>query len=211
MTKDRLRNGGFNRIRKAYNEDVHKAASESEIFHDADRVVGKSIGLFNESTILNEKPIRGTASQISKEMSRKAGSPIMLSKDNGGIGGTNVGYSNVASDATLRLKGFRKALKGAAHEFVHWLYWPASRPKGVTLPTSRYLWGKNNAVGSGEIIARGTELKNYFGLKEGEQLTPEMWDYASRHYLTDLGVKNNGTVVLFNDVDTNSKDFPLFL
>ena len=47
-------------------------------------------------------------------------------------------------------------------------------------------------VGSGEVAARGTQLKNYFGLKEGEQLTPEMWNYAARHYATDV-VDNNMT------------------
>lgn len=78
----------------------------------------------------------------------------------------------------------RKANQGSAHEFVHFLYWPASRPKGVL--TGRYLMGKNPILGSGEIAARGTELKNYFGLKEGEQLTSEMWDYARRHFLTDV-------------------------
>ena len=55
----------------------------------------------------------------------------------------------------------------AAHEFVHYYYWPASRPKGIS-SLGRYLSGKNPKVGSGEIAARGTELKNYFGLKENE-------------------------------------------
>ena len=33
MVKDRLREGGFDRIRKTYNEDIAKNSSEAAIFH----------------------------------------------------------------------------------------------------------------------------------------------------------------------------------
>jgi hypothetical protein len=64
--------------------------------------------------------------------------------------------------------------------------------------------------GATEIQARGTQLKNYFGLKKEEKLTPEMWEYASKHYIKDTGLNNNMTE-LFNSVNNKSSDFPLFL
>ena len=41
-----------------------------------------------------------------------------------------------------------------------------------------------------EISARGTQLKNYFGLKEGQKITPEMWEYAKKNYIKDMGYDN---------------------
>lgn len=102
----------------------------------------------------------------------------------------------------------RKGLKGAAHEFAHYFYWPMSRPKGV------HFFGKNasyyagQGAGSGEIAARGTQLKNYFGLKEGEKLTPEMWDYAKRHYASDV---SGNLEELFRMVNNKSPEHPLFI
>lgn len=203
MVKDRLREGGFDRIRKTYNEDVAKKSSEAAIYHQSNPIILKSINPKNEKIILQERPIRGTDSQISNEMSRRARTFIPFTKEQGGIGGTGIGFSDMTRKSA-KLMTSRKANQGSAHEFVHFLYWPASRPKGVL--TGRYLMGKNPILGSGEIAARGTELKNYFGLKEGEQLTSEMWDYARRHFLTDVQ-PNRGTRDLFNDV-TNK---PIFL
>ena len=42
-----------------------------------------------------------------------------------------------------------------------------------------------------EIAARFGQIKNYFGLKEGELITPEMWEYAKKHYIADTGIDNN--------------------
>ncbi len=64
---------------------------------------------------------------------------------------------------------------------------PFTRPKGIDLNRlNKYLTGELHNSGAAEIMARFTELKNYFGLKEGESLTPEIWDYAQRHYITDV-------------------------
>ena len=35
--------------------------------------------------------------------------------------------------------------------------------------------------------------KNYFGLKEGQEITPEMWNYAKKYYTKDMGFDNNMT------------------
>lgn len=49
--------------------------------------------------------------------------------------------------------------------------------------------------------ARGTQIKNYYGLNEGNQdITPAMWEYARRNYVKDTGINNNMTEWL-NSVD----------
>lgn len=58
-------------------------------------------------------------------------------------------------------------------------------------------------------MARGTQLKNYFGLKEGEKLTPEMWNYAKRHYATDVADNNMRT--FFKAANNKSPNHPFFL
>jgi hypothetical protein len=44
-----------------------------------------------------------------------------------------------------------------------------------------------------ELVARGTQLKNYFGLKGGEPITEDMLKYAAKHYVKDTGLDNNMT------------------
>lgn len=45
--------------------------------------------------------------------------------------------------------------------------------------------------GNTELWARGTQLKNYFGLKGGEEITPDMLKYAAKHYVKDTRLNNN--------------------
>lgn len=49
-----------------------------------------------------------------------------------------------------------------------------------------------------ELASRGTQLKNYFGLKKGQRLTPAMIRYAKRHYVRDVGDDNNMQSMLDN-------------
>ena len=48
-------------------------------------------------------------------------------------------------------------------------------------------------LNSTEVAARFTQLKNYFGLKEGEPITKEMWDYAKQNYVKDTHLDNTMT------------------
>lgn len=42
-----------------------------------------------------------------------------------------------------------------------------------------------------EMAARGTQIKNYFGLTDdAQEVTPEMLEYAARNYLKDYGYDN---------------------
>lgn len=41
------------------------------------------------------------------------------------------------------------------------------------------------------MAARGTQIKNYFGLTDdAQEVTPEMLEYAARNYLKDYGYDN---------------------
>lgn len=42
-----------------------------------------------------------------------------------------------------------------------------------------------------EVLARMSQLKNYFGMKGGEVFTREHLEYARKHYLEDIGMDNN--------------------
>jgi len=61
--------------------------------------------------------------------------------------------------------------------------------------TSSYLMNANGT----EMMARGTQLKNYFGLKSGERFTEDMLKYAAKHYIQDTGMDNN-MVEFFNAI-----------
>lgn len=43
-----------------------------------------------------------------------------------------------------------------------------------------------------ELTARGNQIKNYFGITDPNQpITKDMWNYARKHYVKDIGVDNN--------------------
>lgn len=82
-----------------------------------------------------------------------------------------------------------------AHEFEHYVHLPQNKlPEKVVDP--RHI--KNGGIRmyftdntNSEIAARFGQIKNYFGLKEGELITPEMWEYTKKHYTADTGIDNN--------------------
>ena len=92
---------------------------------------------------------------------------------------------------------------------------PFSFPKGFdpmatgSINISEYFTGGTRFPNSGEIMTRGTQLKNYFGLKEGQQLTPEMYQYAMRHYVKD--VADNNMSHFFISGSNKYPNHPLFL
>lgn len=60
---------------------------------------------------------------------------------------------------------------------------------------------KNNQE---DLAARGTQLKDYFGLtKANQEITPEMLIYAQKNYIRDTGMNNNMADFLNNIVDVN--------
>lgn len=94
-----------------------------------------------------------------------------------------------------------------AHEMVHYMYRPSKEQEAELAynvrqyfkrPEGRDYFRKSRAT---EQTARGTQIKNYYGLNEGNQdITPAMWEYARRNYVKDTGITNNMTEWL-NSVD----------
>lgn len=94
-----------------------------------------------------------------------------------------------------------------AHEMVHYMYRPSKEQEAELAynvrqyfkrPEGRDYFRKSRAT---EQTARGTQIKNYYGLNEGSQdITPAMWEYARRNYVKDTGINNNMTEWL-NSVD----------
>ena len=94
-----------------------------------------------------------------------------------------------------------------AHEMVHYMYRPSKEQEAELAynvrqyfkrPEGRDYFRQSRAT---EQTARGTQIKNYYGLNEGNQdITPTMWEYARRNYVKDTGINNNMTEWL-NSVD----------
>lgn len=94
-----------------------------------------------------------------------------------------------------------------AHEMVHYMYRPSKEQEAELAynvrqyfkrPEGRDYFRQSRAT---EQTARGTQIKNYYGLNEGNQdITPAMWEHARRNYVKDTGINNNMTEWL-NSVD----------
>lgn len=99
------------------------------------------------------------------------------------------------------------AVYEGAHELVHYMYRPSKEQEAELAynvrqyfkrPEGRDYFRQSRAT---EQTARGTQIKNYYGLNEGNQdITPAMWEYARRNYVKDTGINNNMTEWL-NSVD----------
>lgn len=122
-----------------------------------------------------------------------------------GIGLYRETYSvnkDVLKDYTLQQSSSVKA-----HEMVHYMYRPNKEQEAELAynvrqyfkrPEGRDYFRQSRAT---EQTARGTQIKNYYGLNEGNQdITPAMWEYARRNYVKDTGINNNMTEWL-NSVD----------
>lgn len=97
-----------------------------------------------------------------------------------------------------------------AHELEYFAYEPSKKIskaemekmlKSICIPDSR-IYGNDNVKGlldydyftennGSEFAVRIVQLRNCFGLKEGEPFTKEMWDYAKRHYIHDMQGTND--------------------
>lgn len=204
LTQDRVRKGGYQRLIESMEDDLYGNNPEAATVVVQPEIPKVMLNK-NRKNIFG-RPLKGTA----KDFKKKTGDHQNAKW--GGIGGLDK-YYGMYSDIKNTLTHLLKRNIGNAHEYVHYLYFPLSRPKGFNSygKNADYLLGKDMSVaaGAGEVAARGTQLKNYFGLKEGEELTPEIWNYARRHYIAD--VTDNNMNDLFQAVDTKSPEYSLFL
>ena len=178
LTKERFLNGGFERLLAAAKEGTEGQPS----WNFSQLRLNYSPYLRNK--LVNTNPLKGTSLEVGKALKDN------VYPDQIGVAIPFKGYSQILDDTpakllynTIKPKNNRNI---AAHEFSHYIYTPTNYPKGFKFkansPLDNY-FTKNFAT---EVQARGTQLKNYFGLKEGEDITPEMWKYAKQRYIKAL-------------------------
>lgn len=95
--------------------------------------------------------------------------------------------------------GFNEQSKNVmvSHEVDHIIHTPNEKPEGNGFDFSklsddaREYFSYENGT---EIAARGSQVKDYFGMtNDAQRITPEMLEYAKRHYVEDYGIDNNMT------------------
>jgi hypothetical protein len=129
----------------------------------------------------------------------------------------NLGISTGYGDEGLVLKDARwndvhlsNQQKGIieAHEKLHGLFMNLSSAEKIYILSPFDLQRLNHKHKSkaDEVLARMSQLKNYFGFRSGETFTYQHLIYASRHYIKDVGM-DNGISNLFNSI----ADADLFL
>lgn len=119
--------------------------------------------------------------------------------------GTNniyVGHKGITK--TAKEFGEKNINKLISHEMDHAIHIPGEPPKGFDLDylikstpkQPNYFPTKNST----ELAARGSQLKDYFGLTSPDQeLTEDMLRYAAKNYVKDTGTDNNMTT-FFNSI-----------
>ena len=184
LTKDRLANGGFERLQSAHNENV---VNPSEV----DLQSANPLLLKNSELPLiysPEKRAELLATNVHEVPSwYSTGNPNHIGVSNSELGPV------LYSDRPVQYLGRQASSDIAAHEFSHYVYTPSDPiPREFFMPVEGY--GKYFTKGrSAEVAARGTQLKNYFGLKEGEPLTVQHLKYAAKHFVKDRGYDNGMT------------------
>ena len=184
LTKDRLANGGFERLQSAHNENV---VNPSEV----DLQTTNPLFIKNQELPLiysPEKRAELLATNVNEVPSWCAtGNPNHIGVSNSELGPV------LYSDRPVQYLGRQASSDIAAHEFSHYVYTPSDPiPRKFFMPVEGY--GRYFTKGrSAEVAARGTQLKNYFGLKEGEPLTVQHLKYAAKHFVKDRGYDNGMT------------------
>lgn len=132
----------------------------------------------------------------------------------GGRGHTGAVFKDAMSNNFQRLSPKQKEII-EAHEKAHGVF------RGLTNGEKNYIKQvfattrnieKNKAIPgyshkdqSDEIVARMSQLKNYFGFKGHETFTRAHLDLARRHYLADTDLDNNMRE-FFDSIDSENED-----
>ena len=146
---------------------------------------------------------------ISKTIDK--GTPLVEPLPNNVGWGPRQSIHDTDTDAPTKLTLYNPerwdAVYEGAPELVHYMYRPSKEQEAELAynvrqyfkrPEGRDYFRQSRAT---EQTARGTQIKNYYGLNEGTQdITPAMWEYARRNYVKDTGINNNMTEWL-NSVD----------
>lgn len=184
LTKNRLNDGGFERLQSAHNENVIDPGK-------VDLQTANPLFLKKEELPLiysPEKRAELLATNVNEVPSWYAtGNPNHIGVSNSQLGPV------LYSDRPVQYLGRQASSDIAAHEFSHYVYEPSNPiPREFFTPVEGYTRYFTKGR-SAEVAARGTQIKNYFGLKEGEPLTLEHLKYAAKHFVKDRGYDNGMT------------------
>ena len=181
LTKERLANGGFDRLEQFRNA----TGMGYRDFYPFENDFGKTYRQY----LLDSKPAKGTRADF------KVNKEVAAFSDR-----TQNVYTTILDDVPDRFKNPRYRTTTEAHEFAHFAFNPQRRPPldvynpPLTNPHREYLLGlkDRNEYGT-ELTARGTQIKNYFGLDKDKPITEDMLKYAADNYVKDKGFDNNMT------------------
>lgn len=186
LTKNRLANGGFARLANStfpYNKET------AQMLLDKQYQIG----------VLSKQPIQGTLKDINNQIFKLGFTDMQM--ENCATSYPRVFFTSVPTDHPKYVL-FTKNNIIPAHEFSHYVYEPQ-----VILNFFNNSGGYYQQANGSEIMARATQLKNYFGLKENEKMTEDMLKYAADNYVKDTGIDNNMTD-FFNRIDwKHAKEF----
>ena len=175
LTKDRLRNGGFERLENNY-EGSYKYSED------------------HKNNILKSVP----AFLKSSDFSYMGVTPENVGIAVRGSSSNNLPIWGVFQDAPELYKVGQPFFDLSSHEFSHWTrHFTPKIDKSIYEPIVKE--AENSKLfkylsDPEEWLARGTQIKNYFGLKEGEELTGDMLRYAAQNMVKDRGYDNNLTM-----------------
>ena len=183
LTKDRLRNGGFERLEQSTN-NILDNPFEYNLKDSGDGIKFISPKYFPEirNKILKSNPKNFTSKEVNKKSTN-----VGYGEPNGSLNNSNNwGIFNDAPPKYLNNPQIKSDVN--AHEFSHWIYYPKYGPSEKYF---NYENLPNSLKSRGEFAGRGTQLKNYFGLKESEPLTGDMLKYAKENFAKDRGYDNH--------------------
>ena len=186
LTKERLANGGFDRLqphlesKEAFDYNVLSSYTPGKGIKLTKTIPGEYSPEVR-TKILNAKPTNWTSEQAGIKPTN-----IGTARRNGSLSGEE--KWGVVSDAIKPYHTGQPKSDLNAHEFAHYVFGPVEKP-----PLEVYNGVNAYLRKPTEINARGTQIKNYFGLKENEPLTENMLKYAEKHYIKDRGYDNNMT------------------
>ena len=192
LTKERLANGGFDRLEKFSKYSGEKAEQFRNVtgtgyrdFYPFENDFGKTYRQY----LLDSQPAKGTRADF------KVNEEFAAFSDR-----TRNIYTTILDDAPDRYKNPKYRTAVEAHEFAHFAFNPQRRPPldvynpPLTNPHRDYLLGLRDLHEYGtELTARGTQIKNYFGLDKDKPITEDMLKYAADNYVKDKGFDNNMT------------------
>lgn len=192
LTKERLANGGFDRLEQFSKYSGEKAEQFRNAtgmgyrdFYPFENDFGKTYRQY----LLDSQPAKGTRADF------KVNKEVAAFSDR-----TQNVYTTILDDVPDRFKNPQYRTTTEAHEFAHFAFNPQRRPPldvynpPLTNPHREYLLGlkDRNEYGT-ELTARGTQIKNYFGLDKDKPITEDMLKYAADNYVKDKGFDNNMT------------------